>query len=351
MRIVPMFPEMRAQPCAAGGPQSVLGAIDRCRRAPQIDIVVRDPAARAVHRPCGACAGLGDLADHLDERRDAFGEVGRMRRPIVHLGIDVDRVFGAPGRLQALVPQPLQRRGLAARLRAGDQQITRILKVERGERRIGGGIVGGDALVGRQVGGGRAAEIDRDAAKQAAVRGAGVGGDAFEGLAARACDRRGGERLGIAGHVVVATIAGRHRDQQRRAGGAAQDELVALGREGAAFGEHGEPRGEAEAGGFGLLGGVGAGHQQRGHAIRADHGALLRRSETDRHVERARLRHAEPDRDHVARGRGDHLAAMRHAVRDEVGFSERRIEVERPAIVLGLAYAGEVEQQIAQRLV
>ena len=44
-----------------------------------------------------------------------LGEVGRERRPVVHLRVDVDRVLAAPGRRQAVVPDALEVGRLAAR--------------------------------------------------------------------------------------------------------------------------------------------------------------------------------------------------------------------------------------------
>ena len=37
-----------------------------------------------------------------------IGEVGAFGEPVVHLGIDVDRVLAAPGRIDRLVPDALQ---------------------------------------------------------------------------------------------------------------------------------------------------------------------------------------------------------------------------------------------------
>src|SRR3546814_10380130 len=73
--------------------------VDRSRRAPEVGVVMRDPAARTVHLLRRSRARDGQFLDHPRQRFDALGQVGGVDRPIVHLGIDVDRIFRAPGRL------------------------------------------------------------------------------------------------------------------------------------------------------------------------------------------------------------------------------------------------------------
>ena len=59
--------------------------------------------------------GLGNLADQLHERFMAFRKIGRLGRPVVHLGVDVDRVLASPRRAGEFIPQSLQIRRLPAR--------------------------------------------------------------------------------------------------------------------------------------------------------------------------------------------------------------------------------------------
>ena len=83
-------------------------------RPPEIGVVVGDPAAGAPMHLGGAGAGYREVLDHGHQRLDALAQVGGLGRPVVHLGIDVDRVLAAPGRVQAVVPQALERGRLAA---------------------------------------------------------------------------------------------------------------------------------------------------------------------------------------------------------------------------------------------
>ena len=78
---------------------------------------MRDPAARAVVHARGARAGDRQVVHHAHQRLHALGEIGRLRRPVVHLRVDVDGVFRAPGRRHLVVPQALQVGGLSARPR------------------------------------------------------------------------------------------------------------------------------------------------------------------------------------------------------------------------------------------
>ena len=109
------IPERQRQPRAAGRPHAVLRSVDRSRGAPQIGVVMRHPAAGAVHLARRPRAGHRQVRHQCRQRIHRLGEVGRERRPVVHLGVDVDGVLAAPGRRHALVPQALQVRRLATR--------------------------------------------------------------------------------------------------------------------------------------------------------------------------------------------------------------------------------------------
>ena len=162
-------------------------------RAPQIGVVVRHPAAGAVHLARRARAGHRQVRHHGRQRVHRLGQVRRQRRPVVHLGVDVDGVLAAPRRRHALVPEALQVRRLRTGPRAGDEQVAAVLEVERGET----GIVAvartprTRSSVGTRFDG---AEIERDAVEQllvvADVRGA-QRVDALARGADRAPPRRG----------------------------------------------------------------------------------------------------------------------------------------------------------------
>ena len=80
-----------------------------------------------------------------------FRQVGQLRRPVVHLRVDVGRVVAAPGGLEAGIPDALQVGGLATRLRAADQQVASELEIGRHERCILGPLEGQQAVIDRPV--------------------------------------------------------------------------------------------------------------------------------------------------------------------------------------------------------
>ena len=108
------------------------------------------------------------------QRIHRLGQVGRERRPVVHLGVDVDGVLAAPRRRHALVPEALQVRRLRTGPRAGNQQVAAVLEIERRKTGIVAVAEPTHALVGRHAL--RGSEIERDAIEQllvvADVRGA-----------------------------------------------------------------------------------------------------------------------------------------------------------------------------------
>jgi hypothetical protein len=109
------IPQCDREPCTASRPHSPLWAVDGCRRAPQIGVVMRDPSARAVHLSRGARAGHRQIRHHRRQRIHRLCQIRGQRRPVVHLGVDVDGVLAAPWWRHAVVPYALQVRRLRTR--------------------------------------------------------------------------------------------------------------------------------------------------------------------------------------------------------------------------------------------
>jgi hypothetical protein len=91
---------------------------------------MRDPASTAVHLLCGCLAVLGHELKVLEEWVVAFRQICDFCGPIVHLYIDVDRVFGAPYWHKMLVPDALQVRW-ETRERGRYQEISSVVKKKR----------------------------------------------------------------------------------------------------------------------------------------------------------------------------------------------------------------------------
>ena len=219
-----MLPEVGAEPGAAHAPvgpggRALSEVADRGGLPPQIHIVVRYPAAAAVVDGGGSCAGLAEAFDQVEQRPVALGEVAGLGVPVVHLGVDVGGPVGAPGRADLVVPDALQVGGLGAGARAGDQQVAAVLEVEGGERRIGPGGEGAQALGGVERGVAQVREFEGDAAEELAVVGDVGVAQGFVALAADGFDlllAGGGDFGGGAGGgAVVALVPGFGRDQER----------------------------------------------------------------------------------------------------------------------------------------
>ena len=214
------------QPGAAGWPQAPLRPVDRRRRPPQIGVVMRDPAAGAVHLPGRSRPGDRQILDQRRHRIHRLLEVRGERRPVVHLGVDVDRVLAAPRRREAVVPDPLQVGRLRAGTRAGDEQVAGVVEVERRQGRIAARGERGDTLVDGHRRARRRPKVERDAIEELAmVPDVGVtqrldwcDGRAIEG----GHDRRGG----VTADVVEASVARGRGDEQRDRVGAADDDGI-----------------------------------------------------------------------------------------------------------------------------
>ena len=131
-----VLPQMLRQPRPAVGPHARIGIVHGARDTPKIGVVVRNPSARAVEfRGCRASRPR-QLLDHAEQRLVRLREICNLGRPIVHLGVYVDRIFAVPRGERLAVPYTLQRCGLAAGLRRADQQIAPELKQQCRQRGI-----------------------------------------------------------------------------------------------------------------------------------------------------------------------------------------------------------------------
>ena len=211
-----MLPQMSAKPGAAHRPHSPVGAINGRGGPPCIGVVMSHPTACAPHHFGCFRAGLRDFAHHLQQRLVTLAQIGGFRRPVVHLGVDVDGVFRLPRRRSGSIPDALKVGRLVARTRRRNQQITPILKVEADQLWIGSR---GEALlphIGRRFGGLTGADIKRNATKKALVISDMVLAQFVGGELLRRRDTRGGERIGVASDIVVVFVIGRRIQHDQR---------------------------------------------------------------------------------------------------------------------------------------
>ena len=101
----------------------------RASPAPEVRVVMGNEAARTVVHPRGLRPASRSSSSRSNSGSWHSREVADLGGPVVHLGVDVDRVLAAPGGVQVVVPEALEVRRLAARPRAGDQQVAAKLEV------------------------------------------------------------------------------------------------------------------------------------------------------------------------------------------------------------------------------
>src|SRR5207244_3233857 len=114
-----MFPKMVAKPGATRHPNAMIGGIDRRRAAPNIGIMVQDPPTCGVMRLGSFAARLDTIFDQPKQWFVALGKIAHFGRPIIHLGVDVNRPFAVPRGLELIIPYSLQVCRLSPRTAAG----------------------------------------------------------------------------------------------------------------------------------------------------------------------------------------------------------------------------------------
>ena len=130
-RVEIMLPEVGGEPGAARGEHAPGGAVHGSGDAPEVGIVVGHPTLAAIHLLSRLRTRLTQVADHREEGLLCLCEIAYQRRPVVHLGIDVDGVFRVPWGIHLVVPHTLEVCGLATRLTRRNQQVSAILHHQR----------------------------------------------------------------------------------------------------------------------------------------------------------------------------------------------------------------------------
>ena len=103
-------PRSARRPYRRGYPRILRSCI-----APYISMVVADEAAvDAIHLLCRYPAVLAYPFKQVEQRQMTFGEITALGAPVVHLGVDVERVAASPCRPHILIPYALQIHRLSA---------------------------------------------------------------------------------------------------------------------------------------------------------------------------------------------------------------------------------------------
>jgi len=345
-----VLPQVHAQPCTAQGPHPVLGPVDRGRGPPQVCVVVGDPPPGPVLDLGRAGPGLGELGDHPDQGLRALGQVGRLRGPVVHLCVDVDRVLAAPGRAHLVVPEALEVGRLGARAGAGDQEVPAELEVQGSQVRVLSRGKGLDPFVRGLVHGSACAQVQGHPAEQTPVLRHMVGQQGTEGLPARPGDRLPGRGLRIAPHVPETPEARGCCDQQGGGVRPSDPDRIGVRNRVAPLGLDPDPCLEPE-GPCNALGLAVDPLQDQG-VLRVDpHCGPLRRAQACDKGDLARPVSGQVDHDDLVHRAGEDLACVAHTrcrVRDR---GHGGVQVQVAAIVLDRIHVREGQEQVAHGLV
>ena len=227
-----VLPQVRRKPRASAGIHPPERAVDYTRYAPDIGIVVGDPAVAAVHLPCGHGSGLAQVAYHGEQRPEGLVQAGHLGRPVVHLGIDVYRILAVPGSEELVVPDALQVGGLSSCLRGAYQQIASVVEHQRHHRHVVASGKGRQPLVRRQ---GRALSVGELYGHPAVLLGIGlavVGKKFVIRLRQRVLQPRRIDRGRVAVNRMVVDEVGGGADDYGGVAGSRHEEAVRLADEG-----------------------------------------------------------------------------------------------------------------------
>src|SRR5690606_31393693 len=98
---------MLARPSATGDPRTPESSVYRAAHPPDVGVVMRHPTACAIHDAGCFFSCLRQFTNHLKERLMQLCEIRLLCRPVVHLGVNVNRVLTVPRRVHLIVPYTL----------------------------------------------------------------------------------------------------------------------------------------------------------------------------------------------------------------------------------------------------
>ena len=127
---------MAGKPTASAYPDTMVRIIDGCCSPPEIGIMMEHPAITIIVVPGRDPAGFHTFIDQVKQGIMAIGKIHHFRRPVIHLRVDIHRVFTAPRRFKLLVPYSLQVRRVSAFPAGTDHQVPGILDVQGNQCRV-----------------------------------------------------------------------------------------------------------------------------------------------------------------------------------------------------------------------
>ena len=121
--------------------------------APDVAVVMDRPAVHPVHVPDHLLSRYGTVTDEFHQRNGRSAQPERLRRPVVHLYVDVGVQVAAPRRMPVLAPYSLEvARNSAVFAGTGYEEVAPELEIESLQIRIAcSGGIGLQPLVGGQI--------------------------------------------------------------------------------------------------------------------------------------------------------------------------------------------------------
>ena len=127
---------MLCQPGTSIRPHAEVCSIHRSTGTPYIRIMMCHPTFSIIKNFSSLTACNCQISHHIKERFMRLTQIGYFSRPIIHLRINVNRVFTIPGSIRTMIPDTLKIGRLTTGLRRRNQQITTILEHQSCHRHI-----------------------------------------------------------------------------------------------------------------------------------------------------------------------------------------------------------------------
>ena len=310
------------------------------------------PSTASVHLAGRFGPSHAQVGYQVEQRLLGFSQIAHQRRPIVHLGIDVNGVFRVPGGIQLVIPHALQVGRLASRLRRADEQIAPVLHHQGHQVKVGA-VEGFQALVCGQFGRGRRGQTQRNASilllvfsqvvrQQLSVR------PVFQG-----CQRLQVLLRRVSTDVVVIHEVGGSHNVEHGFGGVGHAHRVATGLYASVSANHHSAVGFQPSLYAFLLHTVNsqgkhAARMARGSRLGSNHLARKKAAQTGRESQTVRLVGRKPYDDGIVGQRCEHRAFVRHAIGLVAGYVLGRRQIQFSVVAADILMV-ETEFQTAQR--
>ncbi|MNV46462.1 hypothetical protein D3C71_1382950 [compost metagenome] len=102
----------------------------RGRIGPDIGVMMGCKSPAVIHLPGRYSARFPHSLNMIEQRLMALSQAAVLRRPIIHLGVDVNRILTVPRRPEAVVPNTLQIGGQRTGPAAGYEQIAPVMEIQ-----------------------------------------------------------------------------------------------------------------------------------------------------------------------------------------------------------------------------